>query len=88
MTVNFNARFSSYSYAFAASLKIHAKANAAQGSDPTLENIRDPSNLVNYLPNSGASGHMTSRVADLYEIEEEANLAVEVANRHIIPCNI
>jgi hypothetical protein len=31
---------------------------------------------------------MTPRLADLYEIEEETNLAVEVADGHIIPCNI
>ena len=31
---------------------------------------------------------MTPRLANLYEIEEETNLAVEVADRHIIPSNI
>ena len=88
MTVNVNTTFSLYSYAFAASFKTHANANAARVNDPTLEDIGDPSNLVNYLPDNGVTDHMTPRLADLYEIEEETNLAVEVADGHIIPCNI
>ena len=59
-----------YSYTFAASFRINAKANAAQVNDPALEDIGDPSNLANYLLDSGAISHMTPRLANLYETEE------------------
>ena len=63
-----------------------AHANAASIKDPTLESIEDPSNLINYLPDSGASAHMTPRLEDLYDVEEDQRLAVEVADGHVIRC--
>jgi hypothetical protein len=61
-------------------------ANAASVKDPTLESIGDPSNLDNYLPDSGASDHMTPCRDDLYDVEEGQQLAIEVADGHVIRC--
>jgi hypothetical protein len=52
--------------------------------DASLDEIGDPSNLNNYLPDSGATQHMTPERADLYDAIEGPNLGVEVANGHII----
>jgi hypothetical protein len=52
-----------------------ASAFALLKKDPSLEDIGDPCNLSNYLPDSGATQHMTPR------------LGVEVADGHIIKCS-
>jgi len=62
----------------------HALCFSAKVQDPTLDEIGDPSNLNNYLPDSGATQHMTPRRADLYDAVEGQNLGVEVADGHII----
>jgi hypothetical protein len=55
--------------------------------DPSLADIGDPANLNNYLPDSGATQHMTPRRKDLYDAVEGQNLGVEVADGHIICCS-
>jgi hypothetical protein len=52
--------------------------------DPSLDEIGDPANLNNYLPDSGATQHMTPRREDLYDAVEGQNLGVEVADGYII----
>ncbi len=56
-------------------------------SDPTIAEIGDPSNLNNYLPDSGATQHMTPRLADLMDAVEGQNLGVEEADGHVIKCS-
>ena len=53
-------------------------------SDPELDEIGDPSSLLNYIPDSGASQHMTPRLDDLYDVEEGLKLGVIVADGHVI----
>ena len=65
----------------------HALCFSANVQDPTMEEIGDPSNLNNYLPDSGATQHMTPRRANLYDAVEGQNLGVEVADGHIIRCS-
>jgi hypothetical protein len=52
--------------------------------DPEIEEIGDPSSLLNYIPDSGASQHMTPRLDDLYDVEEGLKLGVIVADGHVI----
>jgi hypothetical protein len=65
-----------------------ASGMAIRKKDPTIEEIGDPCNLANYLPDSGATKHMTPRRADLFEVVEGHNLGVEVANGHVITCSM
>jgi hypothetical protein len=60
---------------------------AVKVNDPSLEEIGDPANLNNYLPDSGATQHMTPCREDLYDAVEGQHLGVEVANGHIIRCS-
>jgi hypothetical protein len=53
-------------------------------TDPSLADLGHPSDLNNCLPDSGATQHMTPRLADLFDIEEDLNMGVEVADGHII----
>jgi len=55
--------------------------------DPSLEDIENPANLNNYLPDSGATQHMAPCQEDLYDAVEGQNLGVEVADAHIIHCS-
>ena len=48
--------------------------------------IGQPLNLCNWLPDSGASSHLTPHLADLVHVEEELDLGVEVADGHIVKC--
>ena len=43
-------------------------------------------NLCNWLPDSGASSHMTPHLADLVYMEEELNLGVQAADGNMIKC--
>jgi len=52
--------------------------------DASLDEIGDPANLNNYLPDSSATQYMTPKQADWYDAIEGPNLGVEVANGHII----
>ena len=52
--------------------------------DPELDENGDPSSLLNYIPDSGASQHMTPRLDDLYDMEEGLKLGVIVADGHVI----
>jgi hypothetical protein len=61
-----------------------ALGSAVHVSDPTIADIGDPANLNNYLPDSGATQHMTPYREDLYDAVEGQNLGVEVADGHII----
>jgi len=61
-------------------------ANAVRKKDPSIAEIGDPSNLDNYLPDSGATQHMTPRLADLVDAVEGQNLGIEVADGHVIKC--
>jgi len=44
--------------------------------DPTIQEIGDPRNLNNYLPDSGATQHMTLHLADLADTVEGQKLGV------------
>jgi len=61
---------------------------AVRKKDPTIEDIGDPCDLGNFLPDSGATQHMTPRRADLFDVVEGQNLGVEVADGHVIQCSI
>jgi hypothetical protein len=65
-----------------------ASAVAVRKKDPTLAELGEHGNLINYLPDSGATQHMTARRADLFDEVEGQNLGVEVADGHIIKCSI
>jgi hypothetical protein len=45
-------------------------ANAVRKKDPTIVEIGVPSNLNNYLPDSGATQQMTPHLADLVDAVE------------------
>jgi len=59
---------------------------SVQAADPSIEELGDSSNLNNYLPDSGATQHMTPRRENLYNAVEGQKLGVEVANGHVIRC--
>jgi hypothetical protein len=61
-------------------------ANAVRKKDPSIAEIGDPCNLNNYLPDSGATQHMTPHLADLVDAVKGQNLGVEVADSHVIKC--
>jgi len=65
-----------------------ASTFAVRKKDPSLEEIGDPCDLGNFLPDSGAMQHMTPRRADLFNVVEGQNLGVEVADSHIIKCSV
>ncbi len=65
-----------------------ASAFANKRKDPSIMELGDPGNLLNYLPDSGATQHMTPRHAYLFNEVEGQNLGVEVADGHIIKCSI
>jgi transposase InsO family protein len=65
-----------------------AGAHVVRKRDPTIEEIGNPADLNNYLPDSGATQHMTPRLADLVDAVEGQNLGVEVADGHIIKCTM
>jgi len=75
-----------YASAAVATSQIISQAMAVRSKDPPLEVLGDPSDLSNYLPDSGATQHMTPRLADLFDVEGGQNLGVEVADGHIIKC--
>jgi hypothetical protein len=52
-----------------------------------ISEIGDPCNLNHYLPDSGASQHMTPHLADLINVVEGQRLGVEVADGRIIKCS-
>jgi len=64
----------------------NAKANVVRHKDPGLEELGDPRDLHNYLLDSGATQHMTPRLADLEDVVEGRKLGVEVVDGHIIKC--
>jgi hypothetical protein len=64
-----------------------AGAHAVRKRDPTVAEIGDPSDLNKYLPDSGATQHMTPHLAGLVEAVEGQNLGVEVADGHVIKCS-
>ena len=55
--------------------------------DPDIDTLGSPSDLNNFLPDSGASQHMTPRLDDLFDMEEDHNIGVQVADGHVIKCN-
>jgi hypothetical protein len=55
-------------------------------TDPDVDQIGDPKSLLNFVPDTGASKHMTPRLDDLFDVEEGLDLSVEVADGHIIKC--
>jgi hypothetical protein len=61
-----------------------ASAHVVRKRDPELTEIGDSRDLSNYLPDSGATQHMTLHLADLHDTVEEQNLGVEVEDGHII----
>jgi len=63
-----------------------AYAVSASVQDPSLEQLGKPCLLTNWLMDSGATSHMTPRLADLEDVEEGLNLGIEVADGHIIHC--
>jgi transposase InsO family protein len=65
-----------------------ASTFAVQKKGPRIEGIGGPCDLGNFLPNSGATQHMTPRRADLFDVVEGQSLGVEVADGHIIKCSI
>jgi hypothetical protein len=68
--------------------KVKGKLKMIKYKDPSIEEIGDPKNLNNYLPDSGATQHMTPRLADLIDTVEGQQLGVEVADGHIIKCSV
>lgn len=60
------------------------QAFATTTIDPDLDELGSPTNLNNFLPESGASQHMTPRLAVPFDVEEKLNIDVQVANEHII----
>jgi hypothetical protein len=66
----------------------NASAFAIKRKDPSIKELGHPGNLLNYLPDSGATQHMTPRRDDLFDEVEGQNLGVEVADGHIIKCSI
>ena len=47
--------------------------------------LRDPREITNWLPDSGASSHMTPYVKDLYDVEKLDNdCSVHPADGHIV----
>ncbi len=61
-------------------------ANIVRKRDPSIAKIGDPADLNNYLPESGATQHMTPHLANLVEAVEGQNLGVEVSDGHVIKC--
>jgi transposase InsO family protein len=64
------------------------KLKIIKRKDPSINDIGDPCNLNNYLPDSGATQHMTPRLEDLIDVVEGQKLGVEVADGHVIKCSI
>jgi hypothetical protein len=64
-----------------------AQAMVIRKKDPTVEDIGESCDLANFLPDSGATQHMTPRRADLFDVVEGQNLGVEVADGHVIKCS-
>ena len=62
------------------------KASTIRKQDPTITKIGDPADLNNYLPDSGATQHMTPHLADLIDTAEGQDLGVKVADGHVIKC--
>jgi len=62
------------------------KAHIVRKRHPSIAEIGDPMDLNNYLPDSGATQHMTAWLANLVEVVEGQNLGVEVADSHVIKC--
>ena len=54
-------------------------------TDPTESKIGVPSSLLNWLCDSGATAHMTPRLADLVNVEQISSVNVEVADGYIVP---
>jgi hypothetical protein len=69
-----------------AALTSMVAANAVKCWDPDFTKIGDPHDLSTYLPDYGATQHMTTWFIDLHCMVEGKNLGVEVANNHIIKC--
>jgi len=65
-----------------------ALAFAVSKKDPTITDIGDPCDLGNFLPDSGATQHMTHHQADLFDVVEGQDLGVEVASSHVIKCSV
>lgn len=60
---------------------------AVRKKGPPIAEIVVPCDLANYIPASGATQHMTPRHADLFNVVEEQNLGVKVADGHVIKCS-
>ncbi len=73
--------------AFSAALTTSASASAIRRTDPSIQDVGNPCDLNNYLPDSGATQHMTPRLMDLTNVVEGQGLGVEVADGHIIKCS-
>jgi hypothetical protein len=56
--------------------------------DPSIEEIGDPCDLGNFLPDSRATQHMIPCQADLFYVVEGQNLGVEVVDGHVIKCSV
>jgi hypothetical protein len=57
-----------------------AKAHAVRKCDLEITEIGDPRDLNKHLPNSDATQHVNLHLADLYDMVEEHNLGMEVAD--------
>jgi hypothetical protein len=73
--------------ALVSALNVSAQTNLMRSPDPTVDVVGDPSNLNNYLPDSGATQHMTPHFDDLQEVVGGQKLGVEVADGHVIKCS-
>ena len=62
------------------------QAFATTTIDPDIDELGSPTDLNNFLPDSGALQHMTPRLADLFDLEEKLNIGVQIADGHIIKC--
>lgn len=66
---------------------VDAQAKKNTSKDPSVQELGLPTNLNYYLSDSGATQHMTPRLADLFDVKGGLNLGIEVADSHIILCS-
>jgi hypothetical protein len=64
-----------------------ASALAVRRKDPATAEIGESYDLANFLPDSGATQHMTHCQADLFDVVERQNLGVKVADGHVTKCS-
>jgi hypothetical protein len=80
------AQKNNYAKANVAKLTYVQALSGVRVNDPTINEIGDPRDLRNFVPDSGATDDMTPRLEDLFDVVGGQKLGVEVADGHIIKC--